>query len=64
MQLSDEHIQSFITCWTKDFGEVLTPEEARVEATRLVEFFGQFAEGLTRIRWRARTDTNTPPPIK
>ena len=63
MQLSDEHIQSFITCWTKDFGEVLTPEQTRIEATRLVDFFEQFAEGLTRIRRHARPDTHTPPPM-
>ncbi len=63
MQLSDEQIQSFIKCWTKDFGEFLTPEQARVEATRLVDFFEHFAEGLTRIRWRARTDADTSPPM-
>jgi hypothetical protein len=63
MKLSDEHIQSFIRCWTKAFGEVLTPDQARVEATRLVDFFGQFAEGLTRIRRRARTDADISPPM-
>ena len=63
MTLSEQQVQSFIECWKKDFGEVLTPEEARAEATRLVEFFGQFAEGLTRSRRRARMDPDTPPPM-
>lgn len=54
MQLSGKHIQSFIECWKQDFGEILTPEEARVEATRLLDFFQKFAEGLTRIRQRAK----------
>ncbi|MGH7593132.1 MAG: hypothetical protein ACRELE_04695 [Gemmatimonadales bacterium] len=62
MKLSDEHIQSFITCWTKDFGVVLTPEEAQIEAMRLLDFFGQFAEGLTRIRRPAQADKETPLP--
>ena len=61
MQLSDKHIQSFIECWKQDFGEILTPDEARVEATRLLDFFQKFAEGLTRIRQRAK-ELAAPPP--
>jgi len=61
MQLSNEQIQSFIECWKQDFGEILTPEEARVEATRLLDFFQKFAEGLTRIRQRATEPPSSPP---
>lgn len=61
MQLRNVQILSFIECWKKDFGEILTPEEARVEATRLLDFFQKFAEGLTRIRQRAK-DPAAPPP--
>lgn len=54
MQLSDEQINTFIEAWKMDFGEILTFEDARAEASRLLEFFGQFSEGLARIRHRAR----------
>jgi hypothetical protein len=54
MQLSDEQIQGLITAWKADFGEVLSPEQARTEATRLLDFFGKFADGLTRIRKRSK----------
>lgn len=46
MQLSDEQILSFIDCWKKDFGEALTPEQARVGAMRLLDFFAALAEML------------------
>ena len=61
MQLSNEQILSFIECWKKDFGEVLTPDQARVEAMRLLDFFEQFAEGLTRIRQRANKMPSATP---
>ena len=54
MQLSDQHIKEFIEAWKADFGETLTASEARAEATKLLDFFAQFAEGLTRIRQQAR----------
>lgn len=60
MTLSEEQVQSFIECWEKDFGEVLAPEEARSEATRVVEFLEQFAEGLTRIRRRKQERAGEP----
>ena len=50
MQLSDEQIESFIECWKKDFGEVLTPDQARVEAVRLLDFFAALAEMLRHPR--------------
>ena len=61
MHLSDEQIQSFIECWKKDFNEVLTLDQARAEAMRLLDFFGQFAEGLTRIQKRAKEAQTTSP---
>ena len=55
MTLSEEQVQSFIECWEKDFGEVLTPEEARAEAMRLLDFFAALAEMLRHPR-------QSPPP--
>jgi hypothetical protein len=55
MQLSDKQIQAFIECWKKDFGEVLPPEQARVEALRLLEFFAAFAE-MVRLTRRPTAD--------
>jgi archaellum biogenesis protein FlaJ (TadC family) len=62
MQLSDKQIKDLIECWKKDFGEVLSQKEARVEAVRLLDFFQKFAEGLTRIRQRV-TEPPAQPPI-
>jgi len=53
MQLSNEQILSFIECWEKDFGEVLAPDQARVEAMRLLDFFAALAETLRRPRQKA-----------
>lgn len=50
MQLSEEQIQSFIECWKKDFGEILTPDQARVEAVRLLAFFAALDEMLRHAR--------------
>ena len=61
MQLSNEQILSFIECWKEDFGEVLTPDQARVEAMCLLDFFEQFAEGLTRIRESAKEMPSATP---
>ena len=61
MQLSVQQIQAFMECWKKDFGEVLTPEEARAEAMRLLDFFAFFAEGLARIQRRGRDEVSAPP---
>jgi hypothetical protein len=46
MPLSDEQIQSFIEAWRVDFGEVLTPDVARSEANRLLDFFAAMAQIL------------------
>lgn len=58
MQLSDQHIKDFIGAWQADFGETLTAAEARAEATTLLDFFAQFAEGLARIRQQPSDATN------
>jgi hypothetical protein len=50
MKLSEEQIERFIECWRQDFGEVLTPERARSEAMRLLDFFAALAEMLRRPR--------------
>jgi hypothetical protein len=59
MKLRTEQIQSFIESWAKDFGETLTPEQAQAEALRLLDFFAQFAEGLTRIRQQQKAPPKT-----
>jgi hypothetical protein len=46
MELSEDQIRSFIECWHSDFGDVLTPDQARVEATRLLEFFGALVDAF------------------
>lgn len=46
MELTDEEVQIFIEGWRKDFGETLTPDEARAEATRLLTFFSTLEELL------------------
>jgi hypothetical protein len=38
-ELSDDDLASFIAMWQEEFGEVLTIDQARFEATRLLEFF-------------------------
>ena len=55
MQLSDKQIRDFIRCWKQDFGEVLSPERARTEAMRLLDFFAALAEMLRRPR-RSRNE--------
>ena len=60
MQLSDEQVRSFIECWKKDFGEVLTPDQARVEAMRLLDFFAALAEMLRRPQRKPSPSQETP----
>jgi archaellum biogenesis protein FlaJ (TadC family) len=59
VNLTNQQIQDFIDAWKGDFNETLSFEEARAEATRLLDFFAQFAEGLTAIRDR-KEEVNTP----
>jgi hypothetical protein len=61
MQLSDKQVQAFIECWKKDFGEVLPPEQARVEALRLLEFFAALAEMLRATRRMAAAGEESIP---
>jgi hypothetical protein len=37
MQLDDEDIREFIAAWEKDFGEAISPEDARSSASQLLE---------------------------
>ena len=46
MSLSDDDIQAFADIWKLQFGEELTPEQARIEAQRLVDFYAALAEPL------------------
>lgn len=46
VDLSDADVAEFINAWQADFGEVLSPEEARSEALRLLHFFGTLEEAL------------------
>ena len=46
MILSDKDIASFITIWREEFGETLTPEEARFEAMQFLDLCRALAEPL------------------
>lgn len=46
MPIADEAIEDFIEAWKEDFGETLTPEVARMEANRLLDFFASINEVL------------------
>lgn len=46
MQLSDEQVRDFAACWKRDFGEDLSPDSAREQATRLLAFFAALAEAF------------------
>lgn len=54
MTLSDQQIRDFIRRWQQDFGETLSPERARAEAVRLLDFFAALAQALRRQRSQAR----------
>lgn len=43
MDLTDEDVAAFIEAWYADFRERLTPEDARAEETRLLEFVVELA---------------------
>lgn len=46
MELSDEDIRAFADIWQSTFGETLTPDQARTEARRLLDFYAALAEAL------------------
>ena len=46
MELSDDDIQAFADIWKQTFGETLTPDRARTEARRLLDFYAALAEPL------------------
>jgi hypothetical protein len=49
VELTHEGIQGFIEMWEQEFGERLSPEDARYEATRLLEFFIQLTRLMLRL---------------
>lgn len=44
VDITDHDIQAFIEAWKKDFGETLTADQARPEASRLLTFFQAIGE--------------------
>lgn len=62
MQLTDEHLKDLIESWKSDFGEVLTVEQARAEASRLLGFFTTLSE--IEARTKAEEDKAAPKDIK
>jgi hypothetical protein len=44
LKSTDQEIDDFITAWKNDFYEVLTPEVARSELSRLLTFFVEMAK--------------------
>ena len=44
--LSDEDIDSFVAMWHDEFGETLSVDEARFEATRLLEYFASLMKAF------------------
>ena len=59
MPITEQQVQALIEAWQADFNETLSPEVARSEAERLLEFFAQFAEGFTLIRCRQKEAEKT-----
>lgn len=60
MQLSDDDLREFCEIWKQEFGEELTPAEARHHASQLLELYMLLAEPLPAERSvRALPD---PPP--
>jgi hypothetical protein len=53
MELTTAEIQEFIECWKADGGGMLTPEQARAEALRLLAFFATL-EGVLQNAQRDR----------
>jgi len=47
MQLSEKQINDLIEAWKADFGETLSPDAARSEALRLLDFFVWMVDELT-----------------
>ena len=46
MTFSDQSIDEFIEIWQSEFGVLLTPDQARFEATRFMEFYWLLAQPL------------------
>jgi hypothetical protein len=48
MQLSDHDIREFQVIWQQEFGETLSPDQARREALLLLELYGCIADTLCK----------------
>ena len=57
MQLTDHDIREFTEAWRKDFGEVLSPDQARHEATKIIRLFRSIAHDMIR----AHQERHEPP---
>jgi hypothetical protein len=60
VNLTDEQIQGFIQAWKNDFDETLTPEVARMEANRLLDFFVWMCEELGTEEALKKLEPTTP----
>jgi hypothetical protein len=59
----DKQIHDFIEAWRKDFGETLSFDAAKLEATRLVEFFIEMENALLAQRaLTTESEKIVPPP--
>lgn len=49
MVLTDDEIREFIELWAREFGEELSPDEARHQALLLLQLYGCLARPLPVI---------------
>lgn len=60
MELTDDEIREFIELWTQEFGEELTPDEARHQASLLLQLYGCLARPLPVIDLDKRETDPSP----
>jgi hypothetical protein len=48
VKLTDEDIREFTELWSREFGETLTPDQARHEASLLLELYWLLVQPLPR----------------
>ncbi|GFO80527.1 MAG: hypothetical protein A49_01540 [Methyloceanibacter sp.] len=49
MQLDEAEIREFADLWSREFGETLTPDQARLQASLLLELYAALAEPAVRV---------------
>ncbi len=49
MQLTDDDIQEFTALWKKEFGEEISEEEARHQASQLIQLYSLLVRPLTGV---------------